>query len=262
MKLLSNFCTNKLGFISYGNSYLVPISLPWREKKNISNTSSFLTPILKFLKLDDFDSILEDGRIVLILGPHWPGLLVTFGVTYFSHHVHSKLISKLGLDPSSHQNYMIFLNIMCFLILISLLFTSFVNPGIYFHSSLDDLVNNTKEKSSTNNTKNIDEENEPMITSSSSLSYRRYDNTSLYSVNSNNNMKYCEDCRFQVCSNYDHCNFCGYCIEDLDHHCPWIGQCIGKKNYRLFIIFNVMWLSLFIESMFLIVYLALAKNRL
>lgn len=229
MSFFHNFFINTLGLIPYGHSYLIPVKLPWKLKKSV-NTSSY---IFQFLRLNDSESVLEDGRFVLILGPHWLGLFVTFAMTYFSHHVHTKLINKLALEESMDYNYKLFLLIMCILILFFLLLTSFTNPGIYFNPSLDYIVNNHSidQSDKTKRVKaSVDEESEPVLSasSSSSLSYRRYDNTSLYSVNSNTkSMKYCEECEFQVCQTCHHCDFCGYCIDDLDHHCPWIGQCIG-----------------------------------
>ena len=39
-----------------------------------------------------------------------------------------------------------------------------------------------------------------------------------------------------------HCPDCNVCVAGYDHHCVWMGQCIGKRNYKQFIRFNIMWL--------------------
>jgi len=34
-----------------------------------------------------------------------------------------------------------------------------------------------------------------------------------------------------------HCLVCQKCVDEFDHHCFWVGNCIGKKNYKLFLVF-------------------------
>lgn len=50
---------------------------------------------------------------------------------------------------------------------------------------------------------------------------------------------YCTDCSVGVEKSTKHCNKCHVCVEHFDHHCVWLNKCIGKRNYRLFILCNI-----------------------
>lgn len=52
----------------------------------------------------------------------------------------------------------------------------------------------------------------------------------------------CEECNVLQLEGLGirHCYECGVCVEGHDHHCPWMTKCIGKKNFRYFVVFNLL----------------------
>jgi len=54
--------------------------------------------------------------------------------------------------------------------------------------------------------------------------------------------RFCDRCKVWQPPDGVHCPECNVCIKGYDHHCVWIGTCIGKRNYRQFVLFNMMWL--------------------
>ena len=52
--------------------------------------------------------------------------------------------------------------------------------------------------------------------------------------------RFCDRCKVWQPPDGVHCPECNVCIKGYDHHCVWIGTCIGKRNYRQFVLFNMM----------------------
>lgn len=48
---------------------------------------------------------------------------------------------------------------------------------------------------------------------------------------------FCPFCKVKKTPHSKHCLICNSCVDEFDHHCYWINNCIGKKNYKLFILF-------------------------
>lgn len=172
----------------YGNSFVLSFQMPGRE------------------------------RTILIIGPHWLGVIVTvciiLGGTTSDYH----MIKDSGDHLSAFTRDFFFIFIAVFFVsTISFLFlTAFSDPGIIFPSTAEQ--SNLEEESAFN----LDD------------------------------IPYCDICsvyQFQH-KKIHHCEDCGYCIEGLDHHCPWMGQCIGKKNMKWFILFNLSWLTYFLQLLY------------
>jgi len=54
--------------------------------------------------------------------------------------------------------------------------------------------------------------------------------------------RFCDRCKVWQPPLCVHCPECNVCIKGYDHHCVWMGTCIGSRNYRQFVLFNMMWL--------------------
>lgn len=52
-------------------------------------------------------------------------------------------------------------------------------------------------------------------------------------------LRFCNECFIYRPPRAAHCYICNVCVEKLDHHCPWLGTCIGKRNYRLFLLYII-----------------------
>lgn len=145
-----------------------------------------------------------------VIGPHWPGIVVTIGVILGGAMVNLRLMHKSSvLSLTAKTDLTHFIYFMAFLTTTLLLCTALTNPGIVFHAKFRQFQSFAAQR-------------------------RSQQDTSLSELETWNlqNLPYCQKCKILTPTEMKiiHCTDCGYCIESMDHHCPWMGQCIGKHN--------------------------------
>ncbi|KAI7693742.1 putative palmitoyltransferase ZDHHC14 [Sarcoptes scabiei] len=131
--------------------------------------------------------------------------------------------------PFLYENISVFIPIVAgflfIFVLLSLLRTSFTDPGIIPRATLDEAVY-------------IEQQIVP--NQSNSPTVRPPPRTKEVIINDQLvKLKYCFTCKIFRPPRASHCSLCDNCVERFDHHCPWVGNCVGKRNYRSFYMFIV-----------------------
>ncbi|KAL3667251.1 hypothetical protein V7S43_007484 [Phytophthora oleae] len=154
---------------------------------------------------------------LVIVGPHWIGVLVTLSI----------ILVSTGMFLSEHVATMPWYDTLisfglCGVTLYYLFQTTCTDPGIIRSQKLKDVSQ-------------TEDESEAMELEAGQLPMEAF------GPRRPSRRRYCDICGIEQDRSTDHCEDCGVCVAGYDHHCPWMGKCIGRGNMHAFKMFNVAW---------------------
>ena len=146
-----------------------------------------------------------------VIGPHWPGLVFTFGLLWSaSYYYTNHAFTSIG--PIS-GGICLAMTTICTVLLCAV---AFGDPGM--------ITPEGQERGAHGN--GVGGKYAGLPTDGRDLS----------------DWRYCDLCSIYQPPTAAHCPDCNLCIDGYDHHCPWMGTCIGKRNMKAFISFNLSWM--------------------
>ncbi|ETM35901.1 S-acyltransferase 8 protein [Phytophthora nicotianae] len=162
---------------------------------------------------------------LVIVGPHWIGVLVTVGI----------ILVSTGMFLSQHVETMAWYNTLitlglCSVTLYYLFQTTCTDPGIIRPPRQKD-VSQTEDESEG---MELEAGQAPVVEGAMLPA-------EAFGPRRPSRRRYCDICGIEQDRSTDHCEDCGVCIAGYDHHCPWMGKCIGRDNMHAFKMFNVAW---------------------
>ncbi|TMW57867.1 hypothetical protein Poli38472_013341 [Pythium oligandrum] len=183
----------------------------------------------------------KSKRSLVLVGPHWVGVVVTFAITVTASGMF--LHQQCALLP---WYYTAITLAFCSMTLYYLYQVAFTDPGIVRpeptrdeKGSIADTVDLLNEKEG--DADDLLDGDDDLEAGGRLNGFPRSSSSSMSSLYSPSSRRFCDICGITQSAFTEHCEDCGVCIEEYDHHCPWMGKCIGKNNMRAFKLFNVVW---------------------
>lgn len=188
--------------------------------------------------------VITNGRAstqLVIVGPHWIGVLVTLGI----------ILGSTGafLDQQCRSlpwYYSLLTLGFCSATVYYLYQTACKDPGIIRPKrthAVDDL------ECGGHKVKAVDQDEVAVAVEEERAGKERAGVASM-SIRPPVRMRYCDICGIEQGRDTDHCEDCGVCVAGYDHHCPWMGKCIGRDNMHAFKMFNIMWVAYVVFVLF------------
>jgi palmitoyltransferase ZDHHC9/14/18 len=170
----------------------------------------------------------------IVLGPHWPGVLVTLALIWGGTVLNLQVIdTKYNSGTGTHGWMRLLVYTLCTLTLVLFLKTATTEPGIVTSVPRDFSA-----------VPGVDDDDEGAVDAERPTP----------AAKDLGSLVFCDICEiYSEEKDYvRHCYDCQVCLERHDHHCPWVGMCVAKRNMPYFIAFNLSWMAFLSELLVLV----------
>jgi hypothetical protein len=180
---------------------------------------------------------------LVIVGPHWIGVVVTLGIILGA--TAAFLDQQCRLLP---WYYSLLTLGFCSATVYYLYQTACTDPGIVRPKRGDGLESGGKaeveEEEEDDVAVTVVEEEEEQAATKEPWS------VASMSIQPPMRTRHCDLCGVEQTRDMEHCEDCGVSVAGYDHHCPWMGKCIGRDNMHAFKMFNIMWVAYVVFVLF------------